>query len=197
MAAVADCRVHTAAFMIKVNGTGCCGAAWGQMERAGLTGILSTESCRLLMEGSCCSLYPRLHPAFPPFYLLALSVNACAALLYLPFSQDSSRRRSSFQYTPNSTCKSQFEHKDRGLLWKKFPKVLLVIVIVNFVLQTNQVTKVLLDPLANIPPWLTSFHQGLDVVKNYCHTWIFHILWVKPLKKSIAVMCESDSSLKR
>lgn len=40
----------------KVNGTRCCEAAWGRIERAGLTGTCSPDSCRLLMEGSCCSI---------------------------------------------------------------------------------------------------------------------------------------------
>lgn len=73
MAAATDCRVHTSAFVIKVNGTGCCGATWGRMERVAFPGIVSPESCRLLMEGSCCSLVSKVT------LCICTSVNGCTA----------------------------------------------------------------------------------------------------------------------
>lgn len=81
MSAATDCQVHTSAFVIKVNGTGCCGAACGRMEWAGLPGIVSPESCRLLMEGSCCSLVSKVT------LCICTCVNGCTACLNLWVSQ--------------------------------------------------------------------------------------------------------------
>lgn len=89
MAAATDCRVPTSAFVIKVNGTGCCGAAWGRLERAALPGIVSPESCRLLMEGSCCS------PVSKVTSCICTRVNGCTARLNLWVSQGWSQRWSS------------------------------------------------------------------------------------------------------
>lgn len=75
MAAATDCQVHTSAFVIKLNGTGCRGAAWGRMEWAALPGIVSPESCRLLMEGSCCSLVSKVTSC------ICARVNGCTARL--------------------------------------------------------------------------------------------------------------------
>lgn len=72
--------------MVEVNGTGCCRAAWGQMERMSLTyllhfiGVMQAIDGGQLLHGDP---YPRLHPAtafvhhhlvFPP-----LSGHAIAA----------------------------------------------------------------------------------------------------------------------
>lgn len=108
---------------LKVNGTRCCEAAWGRTERAGLTGICSPDSCRLLMEGSCCSLVSKVTSRMATrSFDVGVSVNACTALLLVKMCPSAGPRGSTgggghpFSLTcpPQSSCKSQMEHKDKG-----------------------------------------------------------------------------------
>lgn len=77
MAAGADFQVPTSFFMVKVNGTGCCRAAWGQMKRMSLAyllhfiGVMQAVDGGQLLHGDP---YPRLHPAtaFVPCHLVFL-----------------------------------------------------------------------------------------------------------------------------
>lgn len=92
-------------------------AAWGRRERAGLTGICSPDSRRLLMEGSCRSLVSKVTSCMAT---RSFDVNACAALLLVKMCPSAGPRGStgahlfSLTYPPKSSCKSQMERKDKG-----------------------------------------------------------------------------------
>lgn len=66
MPAGADFQVPTSYMVVKVNGTGCCGAAWGQMQHPSHTYLLHFMGVMQAVDGGQLlqsDPYPRLHPA--------------------------------------------------------------------------------------------------------------------------------------
>lgn len=60
IAAATDCQVHTSAFVIKVNGTGCCRATWGRLERAALLASFHQNHAGCWWRAAAAPSSPRL-----------------------------------------------------------------------------------------------------------------------------------------
>lgn len=184
VAPATDCRVHTSAFVIKVNGTGCCGAAWGRTERAALPGIVSPESCRLLMEGSCCSLVSKVTSC------ICTRGNGCTAGLNLWVSQGWSQRASVRDSSVGASLHSDLysEFFMRNPIWAQRKRPTLPLrsqCCQSLLFKLNPANKqskkmclprcdtINLSSPSNTPAWFQSFRQGQDTANNYCPVHIY------------------------